>query len=242
MNREDPTTRKLMAWGVHGYTGLGLSLAFFSMIALLQASQGDARGAALFFLFNGVAMFVDATDGAMARLARVKEVLPAFDGSTLDNIIDFLTFAFLPALALPLLGILPTDQYWAALMPLLASGYGFCQTKAKTDESFVGFPSYWNLVVFYCYVLGFSTATVIALLAVLSVLVFVPIHYIYPSRTRLLRPLTVVLGGVYYIMYMAVSWSPSAEWAVPVAWASMYFVAYYTVLSLVHHRRIHRAA
>ena len=231
-----------MAWGVHGYTGLGLPLAFFSMIALLRVSQGDARGAALFFVFNGVAMFVDATDGAMARLVRVKEVLPGFDGSTLDNIIDFLTFAFLPALALLLLGILPSDQYWAALMPIMASGYGFCQTKAKTDESFVGFPSYWNLVVFYCYVLNFSPEVVIALLALLSVMVVIPIHYIYPSRTRLLRPLTVALGGVYYIMYMAVSWSPEAEWAQPVAWSSMYFVAYYTVLSLVHHRRVRKTA
>ena len=76
LTREDPAARKLMAWGVHGYTGLGLPLAFFSMIALIQASQGDARGAALFFVFNGVAMFVDATDGAMARMVRVKEVLP----------------------------------------------------------------------------------------------------------------------------------------------------------------------
>ena len=229
-----------MAWGVHGYTGLGLPLSFLSMILLIRASQGNESAAGLFFVLNGLAMFVDATDGALARKVKVKEVLPGFDGSTLDNIIDFLTFAFLPAMALPLLGILPPEHYWAAVMPLLASGYGFCQTRAKTDESFVGFPSYWNLVVFYCYVLSFSTETVIALLAVLSVMVFVPIHYIYPSRTRLLRKVTVALGGVYYLMYMAVSWRPDAEWAVPVAWASMYYVAYYAVLSAVHHRRVQR--
>jgi len=50
------------------------------------------------------------------------------------------------------------------LMPLLASGFN--QTDARTDESFGGFPSYWNIVVFYCYVLGFLARTVI-----------VPIHY-----------------------------------------------------------------
>lgn len=242
MTREDPLARKLMAWGVHGYTGIGLPLSFLSMVVLIRAYQGDDSGAGLFFLLNGIAMFVDATDGALARKVKVKEVLPDFDGATLDNVIDFLTFAFLPAMALPLLGILPPEHYWAAMMPLLASGYGFSQTAAKTDESFVGFPSYWNLVVFYCYVLSFSTTTVITLLAVLSVLVFVPIHYIYPSRTRLLRPVTVALGAVYYAMYMAVSWQPHAEWAAPVAWASMFYVAYYTVLSAVHHRRVHHTA
>src|SRR5438128_1570246 len=97
-DEEPNAARKLLAWGIHGYTGLGLPLAFLSMLALLDKEAG------VFFLLNGVAMLVDATDGALARLVRVKEVLPGFDGATLDNLIDFLTFAFLPALALPMLG------------------------------------------------------------------------------------------------------------------------------------------
>ena len=37
--------------------------------------------------------------------------------------------------------------------------YGFCRTDAKTaDHFFTGFPSYWNIVAFYLYVLGWPPA------------------------------------------------------------------------------------
>ena len=45
------------------------------------------------------------------------------------------------------------------LVPLLASAYGFCQVEAKTDDHyFLGFPSYWNIVAFYLYVLRLPPA------------------------------------------------------------------------------------
>ncbi len=49
---------------------------------------------------DGGATLVDATDGLLARKARVKERLPAFDGARLDDIVDYLTFVFLPVLFL----------------------------------------------------------------------------------------------------------------------------------------------
>ena len=37
---------------------------------------------------------------------------------------------------------------------VLASSYQFCRVDAKTDDHFfLGFPSYWNIVAFYVYVL-----------------------------------------------------------------------------------------
>jgi phosphatidylcholine synthase len=226
---------RVAAWGVHALTALGLPL---SLVAALALARADAS---TFFLMMVATAFIDSIDGTLARKLKVKQVVPEFDGSLLDNLIDFLTFAFLPAMALPALGLLPPGQEaWAAL-PLVASGYQFCQSTAKTDESFVGFPSYWNILVLYLYVLDASFAWVIGTLTALSVLVFVPIHYLYPSRTRLLRPLTIGIGSVWALMILAVSLAPEATWAEPVTWASLYFPAYYLILSGFNHHRITRA-
>ena len=87
---------------------------------------------------------VDATDGLLARKARVKERLPAFDGARLDDVVDYLTFVFLPVLFLYRSGALPDGWGGAvASVVLLSSAYGFASANdAKTnDHFFTGFPS-----------------------------------------------------------------------------------------------------
>ena len=227
--------RRAAAWGVHAYTALGLPLNMFGAWALIEQ---DAR---TFFLTQCAAVFVDATDGFMARGVKVKEVVPEFDGRRLDDIIDFITFSFMPAVALPLLGLVP--ESWAAFcaVPLLASAYGFCQDRAKTDQSFVGFPSYWNIVLLYLYVLGASPEVTVGLFSVLALLVFVPIHYVYPTRTLFLRPVTLVLGVLWAMAMTFVAWDVEHPLAVPVAWVSLTYVGYYTVISGLNHLRMTRS-
>lgn len=226
--------RKLAAWGVHAYTALGLPLAFLSTVALFE------KNVELFFTLNCVAVFVDATDGTLARRVKVKEVLPAFDGRRLDDIVDFIIFAFLPSLALSVLGMLPKGLEWAAFVPLLSSAYGFCQDRAKTDESFVGFPSYWNIGVLYLYVLGTGPFANLATILLFSVLVFVPIHYVYPTRTRLLKPVTLVLGYAWAAVMFVLALEPHAPWSRGVALISTIYPLYYFALSAVNHVRIVR--
>ena len=108
------------------------------------------------FLLMGLAVAIDSTDGWLARRARVKEVLPEFDGRRLDDIVDFLNYTFLPLLLVYQARVLPEAQSAWLLVPLVASAYGFCQSSAKTEDGFfLGFPSYWNLVAFYLYVLHY---------------------------------------------------------------------------------------
>lgn len=221
------------AWGVHVYTALGLALGLASLDALWR------KDAATFLLFNLLAVFIDGSDGTLARKLRVKEVVP-FDGALLDNIADYLTYVFLPAAGFVAFGLLPGPWRWAAMAPVLASGYQFCQERAKTDESFVGFPSYWNLVLLYLLVLQPSPPVTAGILVALSVLVFVPIHYLYPSRTRMWRPMTVFLGLIWFAACLAVGLNLDASWARPVALASLSYIAYYLVMSGVLHRRITR--
>ena len=122
-----------------------------------------------------LATAIDATDGWLARKARVKEVLPHFDGRALDDLIDFHTYTSLPLLLLWRAGTLPGGLAAVLILPLLASAYGFSQTNAKTDDGFfLGFPSYWNIVAFYLYILAPPAWAAVALLVTCSVLTFVP--------------------------------------------------------------------
>lgn len=226
------TAHTLACWGVHLYTAMGLPLGAAGFYGLWI---GDLR---LFFVSMWVATLIDSTDGFLARRLRVKEVIPWFDGRRLDDIVDYLMFVFLPALGLPALGVLPGPWAPVALLPILSSAYGFSQEKAKTDDAFVGFPSYWNIVAVYLVLLEASPLVATIVIGTLAVLVFVPIHYIYPSRTRFLRGWTVSLGSVWALLFLAFCLRPEEWWAPRLAWFTMYFPAYYLFASLAHHRRV----
>src|SRR5688572_1768073 len=186
--------RTLAAWGVHLYTALGAPLGVWAVFA---AFEGDFR---LAWFLIAVTVFVDATDGALARAVRVWDVLPWVDGRRLDDIVDYFGWVIVPAILLVLAGLLPA---WAITAPLIASGYGFAQTQAKTeDDYFLGFPSYWSLIGFYLYVFQTPQAFNVALILFLSVLVFVPIRFPYPTKTKPFRPLTLLCGATWGVMML----------------------------------------
>ena len=224
--------RLLLAWLVHLYTALGAAVAVFTL-ALVAA---DRYREALALM--GLALILDATDGTFARAARVKELIPKVDGARLDDIVDYLNYVFVPCFLLLWAELLPAGHaWWIVCLPLLASAYGFSQTNAKTpDHHFLGFPSYWNVVAFYCFVLGLDPWFNGLLLMVLSAMVFVPIRYLYPSRNTLLQGLTIALGAIWGVLCLAVVYllpDPPTY----LAWASLSFPAYYLALSFWSHLR-----
>ena len=83
------------------YTGSGAVLALLA----LDAIGRDAYGAA--FAWMAIAMFIDCTDGTLARRVRVKQVLPQFDGSKLDDIVDYLNYVCVPIVLVVRAGLLP---------------------------------------------------------------------------------------------------------------------------------------
>ncbi len=211
------------AWGVHLLTASG---AIVGVLALLASGSGRLREAALWML---LALFIDAIDGSFARLARVKEVLPGTDGRTLDDVIDFLNYVIVPIVFLVQADLVAWPAVVAA--PVLASAYGFSQTDAKTDDHFFkGFPSYWNVVALYAFVLPMPPALLSTLLLVLSVMVFVPIKYVYPSRTPVLQRTTLAGGATWTVALLVALVRPPAR---ELVLASLLFPAYYVVLSLV---------
>jgi phosphatidylcholine synthase len=180
---------------------------------------------------------VDAADGTLARAVGVKQVLPWFDGTRLDDVIDYFTWVIVPALFMLWTDLLPpTIAVPLACAVVVASAYQFCRTDAKTsDHYFTGFPSYWNIVAFYLYALGWPTAMNAAVVATFAFLIFVPIRYVYPSRTTTLRGLTVGLGlvwgasvlvALFQILRDGVAWRPLVV-------GSLLFPVYYFALSVV---------
>jgi phosphatidylcholine synthase len=152
-------------------------------------------------------MVVDGTDGMLARRWRVKELAPQFDGALLDNIVDYITYAFAPMVLLWTQGYLPGGALGGvvAAAPLVASCYQFCRSDAKTDDHFfLGFPSYWNIVAFYVVVFELSELTTTVVLLALVVLVFVPVKYIYPSRTEKLWYLNMALSVLWMGVYAVI--------------------------------------
>ncbi len=225
-------SRKLLAAGVHFYTGIGLILAFVAALSLKDDNEQ------VFLIALWLAVIIDATDGALARFFEVKKVLPDFDGRKLDDIIDYINYAFLPAVAMIVFHILPDGLTWVAMLPVLASAYGFCQDQAKTTDSFVGFPSYWNVVFLYLYFFPFNDILTAIILILLSILVFVPIRYIYPSQTPWMKTPTLVFSFIYGLMVGILCLFPKAAWVEELAFVSLFYPVYYAVLSFVHHRRV----
>ncbi|MGH7855840.1 MAG: CDP-alcohol phosphatidyltransferase family protein [Candidatus Binatia bacterium] len=223
---------RALAWSVHLYTALGVVLA---LAALAVTVNGNARAA---FLFMAVELFIDSTDGTMARAARVKEVIPEFDGSKLDDIVDYLNYTLVPMFFAYRMEMLPAAiALPVAALPLLASAYGFCQTTAKTaDYFFTGFPSYWNIAVYYLYALSMPAWLNAAILVFLSAMVFVPIGYLYPSRNPFLRGPTLALATLWGAA-MLVSLFQLPHPSRTLLWASLAFPAYYFALSFYLHFR-----
>ncbi len=193
--------RPVLAWAVHFYTALGLACAAGIAVLILHWHERSIQWS---FLLMVLATLIDATDGTLARAVRVKEVLPNFDGRRLDDLVDFLTYVFLPLLLLYRADLLPEGTEAVLLAPLFAAGYGFSQVEAKTaDGYFLGFPSYWNLVAFYLLALRLPSWCNLAILVGLALLTFVPLRYLYPSMKGRLNWWTNFLAVPWTVLLLA---------------------------------------
>ena len=222
-----PLGLRLAGYAVHLYTASGSVLALLIVVAAVEGHPTTA-------LWLGLAtLFIDGTDGMLARRARVKETIPWFDGALLDNIVDYLTYVFAPVILLWTTHRLPdgVTGWVLAALPLLASSYQFCRVDAKTDDHFfLGFPSYWNIVAFYVIVLNLGTTTTAAILVVCAIGVFVPVRYLYPSRSMVFWKLTMALCAVWLVTYGLLLIEVPHPNAIVVA-LSLAYVAYYLAVS-----------
>ncbi len=183
-------------WLAHLYTALGAGTA---LAATFATFAGEFRQA---FLWLALAVFVDSTDGVLARALRVKERLPWFSGDTLDNLVDYLTYVFVPVLLMLRAELLP-----AAVGVVARRGRAGRQRLRLQPRRRQGADQrlllhrlpvwYWNILAVYLFAWRLDPWTNAAIVAVLVGLVFVPLRYVYPTRTRTWRPATLLLGVIW---------------------------------------------
>jgi len=230
--------RLFLAWLAHAYTALGLVCAAGIAASVIRGGDDAFR---LAFALMIAATFVDATDGWFARRARVEQVTPGFDGRRLDDLIDFLTYTCLPLLLLWRADAIAPWSGWWLLAPLVASAYGFSQVHAKTeDHYFLGFPSYWNVLALYLYLLSLPAAWTLAVLLLFAALTFVPARYLYPSRGGHGAAIVIAFGAAWVASLLVILW----QWRDAPPWlvvASLAFPTYYVAASWVISIRFWRA-
>ena len=187
MNINKINTDKIAAWAVHGFTASGAVLGFLAIISILN---NDLVGA---FLWLGLALLIDGIDGSLARKIGVLDKTPNIDGSTLDNVIDYLNYVIIPALMIYWFQMVPNG--WEIILPagmFAVSLYTFANMNMKTnDYYFSGFPAVWNIVVLYFYILNTHLVINVIIILLLFVFTFIPIKFVHPLRVKKIRNLTI---------------------------------------------------
>ena len=162
---------------------LTASGAVLALLALSAVEQGDELAA---LLWLGVALIVDGIDGTLARAAKVSERVPNVSGDSLDLVVDYLTYVFVPALLIWRGNyLLPAIAFPLTAAILVSSLYIFARRDMKTDDGyFRGFPALWNVIALYVVVATPSPVVATAITIILIVMTFAPIHFVHPFRSR----------------------------------------------------------
>jgi phosphatidylcholine synthase len=184
-----------MAYGVHVFTALGAALGFLALEAVISGNL------TLAFIWLGVALVVDAVDGPLARWLQVSDNASRYDGATLDLVVDFITYVFVPAAMLlrPEVMDHPLGLI-AGLIVLVGSALYFADTGMKTEDWwFKGFPAVWNVVVFYIVVFKPASLLSLAIVLVLAAMMFLPVVFVHPVRVKRWRGLTMAVLAIWGI-------------------------------------------
>lgn len=203
----------IAAWLVHAFTASGVVLALLALIAVEQQRWTLALA---WLALSGI---VDGVDGSLARWARVKERLPRIDGDTLDLVIDYLNYVFVPALFIWRAELVPPSLApWLAAAILASSLYVFARTDMKTDDGyFRGFPALWSVVAFYLFVLQPGAGIGAAVVLLLVAMTFAPIHFVHPFRVRdygVWLPAVAILWIAATCALLWPDWSEAARFAI----------------------------
>lgn len=205
-----PKTSRGLAWGVHLFTATGAVFALLAMIAIQRGRGFEA----LLWLF--AALVVDAIDGTLARAARVRERLPQIHGESLDLVVDYLTYVFVPALFLWRGEYFPEQLATSLAAAICVSSlYVFAREDMKTgDGYFRGFPALWNIVALYCFVAPPSQGVAVAIVLALVLMTFAPVHVPHPFRVRdygWILPASAMLWAAATLALLLPNWSDAAQ-------------------------------
>jgi phosphatidylcholine synthase len=212
------------AFAVHVFTASGAALAFLALIAAVRSDW------VWMFWWLGAALVVDGVDGTLARRFQVAERLPRWSGDSLDFVVDFLTYVFVPSYAITASGLLPSPTAIPLGILIVTTGalYFADRTMKLSGDYFRGFPVLWNVVAFYLFLLKpppwIGAAGVVCLLF----LTFVPFAFIHPVRVSPWRRVNIallVLWSLLGITVLTEDMNPGPWVTLALCAIAVYFVA-----------------
>jgi phosphatidylcholine synthase len=165
----------------------------------------------------------------LARLFRVAQVLPRWSGDTLDLVVDFTTYVFVPAYAIAASGFVP--QALAVMLGVIIVVSGalyFADRDMKTpDNYFRGFPAVWSVIAFYLFILAPPSWLGAVMIIAFATLTFVPVTFVHPLRVRAFRPLTIAVMIVWALLALIAvlqNLEPPVWVRVGLSVAALYFI------------------
>ena len=181
---------------VHVLTAAGAAFALLALMAAVAEQWVVMLG------WLGLALVIDAVDGPLARRLEVASTLPRWSGDTLDLVVDFSTYVFVPAYAIAASGLLPAGFGAAAGVLVVVTGALYFADRAmKTpDNYFRGFPALWNVVAFYLLLLRPGPGWTAACVAALAMMTFMPFPFIHPLRVRRYRAFNIAVLVLWAVL------------------------------------------
>jgi len=235
-------SQRARGWSVHLLTASGVLVAFQAVAEICKADTDPRR----VFLWLALAVVIDAVDGPLARRWRVKQTVPHIDGRTIDDIVDYLTFTFIPLVLVWKMAWVPEPMALWIAPGLLASLLGFANVRAKqeSDGFFLGFPSYWNIYALYAGI-AFERwgpwPPGVSLLA-LAALTMAPVRFIYPNLAPPPWKGPVLGGAIVWMVLLVLLLRGYPAPSGVLVLASLLYPAFYIALSAHLDRRLRRSA
>lgn len=244
MHHQSPTraSDRALAYAVHVFTASGIACMFFAVAELCSATPDPRR----VFLFLAIQVLIDALDGPLARRYHVKHVVPHISGRTIDDLVDYLSYTFVPLMLVWRMDWLPLpDTLLPALIvvaAMTASLFGFANVGAKDEAHgfFLGFPSYWNIVALY---LGAWHAAIGAwpgaiVIIVCTILTVLPVRFLYPNLAPPPWRVPMLVGAALWSIALVFIVIGLPTPSTTLVWASLAYPIAYSVLSLRLHAKL----
>ena len=180
---------KIPAFLVHLFTGSGIIFSFLALISVIEGYKLQT------FIFLGIALIIDIIDGTLARKYKTKIFFPNIDGKTLDTIIDYINYIFIPCIMLYKFSYLPQNlKIIIPIIILCISMYSYINIKLiDSSFSYVGFPSIWNVVVLYLEILSFDEVVNLLIILFFIFLKFIPFKVFHPMRYIKFKKINILL-------------------------------------------------
>ena len=169
---------KLSSWLVHLLTASSGILALYAAKAAVEQQMHTVLYCVV------LTVIIDAIDGPLARLVNVKKHTPNFDGAMLDNVIDFLTWVFIPAFCLVQSNIFSSEtSFFLGTLMILSSSYFYGCSDVKAQHNFFKrFPSAWSPIILCVFTWPVSPSVIFCLIVLCAILSFVPIYFVHSLR------------------------------------------------------------